>query len=211
MNSRFTLTALAAAALWAGMLPAFAQGRVRDRNASNNPEIYQQTHPEDLSNPQLQGTPRQLDRSEPSRRDQDRGDAHRRDNERRQPDRGNSDRRGSDHRRDYGYVAPRPNFSYNRPPAYYSPAPVYYGAPSVYYDYGAVPQTYYPNAAAPMVFRPGDYLPPEYFSEQFVVQDWQWRGLSAPPYGYRWIVLGPDNYALVAEATGQVVSLVAAR
>jgi Ni/Co efflux regulator RcnB len=43
------------------------------------------------------------------------------------------------------------------------------------------------------------------------VQDWQWRGLSAPPYGYHWVLLGPDNFALVADSTGQILSLVAAR
>jgi Ni/Co efflux regulator RcnB len=41
------ICAIAAASLSLGSLSAFAQGRVRDPNASNNPEIYRQTHPED--------------------------------------------------------------------------------------------------------------------------------------------------------------------
>ncbi|MFC5498919.1 RcnB family protein [Caenimonas terrae] len=206
MNSRFVLP-LAAAALCAASLPALAQGRVYDRNASNNPEIYQQTHPEDRSNPQLQGPPaaapqppaRGADRPDRGQRpappaDQPR-DAHRRD-----PDRRQGDHRRNE-RRDYGYVVPRPYY-------YSVPAPVYYGPPAVYY--GAVPQPYYSYPVAPS-FQVGDYLPPEYRDQQFVIQDWQWRGLPPPPYGFHWLMVGADGYALVADATGQIISLVAAR
>ena len=227
MISRFVLTSVAVAALWGASLPALSQGRVYDRNASNNPEIYQQTHPEDRSNPQLQGPPsagpaerfgergqREAARNEAIRRDQDRVNAQRQDadrrheGERRHGDRRNRDHRGWD-RRDYGYVIPRP-FYYGSPQGYYSAPPVYYSAPPVYY--GGAPQTYYPYAnTAPLMFRQGDYLPPELRSQQFVVADWSWRGLAAPPYGYQWILLGPDSFALVLASTGQIVSLVAAR
>jgi Ni/Co efflux regulator RcnB len=188
MNSRFIAGAVAAAALWAGAPPAFAQGRVVDRNASNNPEIYQQTHPEDRSNPQLQGTPRQADRQ--------------------------LERRAPERRRDERYVQPRTRIYVNPPPVFYGAPPIYYGAPPVYYGappayYGAVPQPYASYAPPPMLFRPGDYLPPEYRAQQFVVEDWQWRGLSAPPPGYRWFILAPGSYALVADATGQIAALLA--
>ncbi len=96
------------------------------------------------------------------------------------------------------------------PRPYFAPAPpVYYGAPPVYY--GGVPQPYDPGYAVPQVFRAGDYLPPEFLGPQYAVADWYWRGLSAPPYGYQWVVLAPDNYALVALGTGQIVSLVVTR
>lgn len=221
MNSRLIVSAVAAATLCAGALPASAQGRVYDRNASNNPETYQQTHPEDRSNPQLQG-PARVERNDPApgqreagRRDRAGQDQARRDDQqRREADRRQADRRNWDHRRgherrdhghDYGYVVPRP---------YYYGAPwVYYSAPPVYY--GAAPQTYYPYPPAyggtPLVFRPGDYLPPEYRAPQFVVNDWEWRGLSAPPFGYQWVLLGPDHFALVAVSTGQILSLVVTR
>lgn len=205
-----------------------AQGRVYDRNASNNPEIYQQTHPEDRSNPQLQGAPlgrsvergpersadrdqRQAERNEAARndairRERDRANAQRHEADRRHEfERRNAERHNWDHRwdrRDYGYVVPRPS--------YYGAPQVVYAAPQVYY--GAAPQAFYPSAnPAPIVFRQGDYLPAELRSQQFVVQDWYWRGLAAPPFGYQWMQLGADNFALVLATTGQIVSLVATR
>lgn len=226
MTSRFVLSAIAAVTLCVASLPALSQGRVYDRNASNNPEIYQQTHPEDRSNRQLQGPPaarpaerpadrgqrdaarNEAARNDAVRREQDRVNAQRQEADRRHGDRRNWDHRGPD-RRDYGYVVPRP-FYYGSPQGYYSAPPVYYSAPPVYY--GGAPQAYYPYAnSAPLVFRQGDYLPPELRSQQFVVDDWYWRGLSSPPFGYQWMLLGSDNFALVVASTGQIVSLVAAR
>jgi Ni/Co efflux regulator RcnB len=203
VNSRLIVSALACATLCAGALPAIAQGRVYDRNASNNPEIYQQTHPEDRSNPDLQGRPASgVERRDQDRRDGARNEQHRNaqreEAERRQRERRDWDRRAPE-RRGFGYVVPQP---------YYYPAPpVYYPAPPVYF--GAVPQPYvypYGGYAAP-VFRVGDYLPPQYLSGQFVITDWDWRGLDAPPAGYQWMLVGAD-YALVAMATGQIVSVV---
>lgn len=213
MTHRFVVAAIASTALAVATLPAFGQGQVRDRNASNNPEIYQQTHPEDRSNPQLQGPaparaaerPAQREqrhdgRVDGGRRDQDRREAHRNEGGHRHAERPNWDRRAPD-RRDHGYVAPRPS--------YYGAPAVIFSAPPVYY--GGVPQTYYPAYNSARVVRPGDYVPPEYLSPQFAVQDWYWRGLSQPPYGYQWVLLGPDHYALVAMSTGQIVSLMVAR
>lgn len=213
MNRRLIVSAIAAATLCAGALPAAAQGRVYDRNASNNPEIYRQTHPEDAGNAgNLQGpaAPARVDREQARRDEQRRDEQQRREAEhRRHLDRRHWDR--AHDRRHYGYVVPRPNYYYNPPAVYYSAPPVYYSAPPVYYR--AVPQTYYPPSygSAPLVFQAGDYLPPEYRIAQYIVTDWQWRGLSAPPFGYHWVVLGPDHFALVADSTGQIVTLTAAR
>lgn len=202
MSNRFLISAIATASMCAASLPALAQGRVLDRNASNNPEIYQQTHPEDRSNPQLQGpaapapAPRGAERTA-RERNQDRREAQRRESEHRQGDRHHREWRAPE-RRDYGYVVPRPYYYYSGPPVYYgSVPPAYYSSP-----YGYNP---------PPVLRQGDYLPPEYLRQQFIVTDWYWRGLSEPPYGYQWLVLGPDNYALVAVANGHIVSLVVTR
>ena len=210
MNSRFVVSAIAAI-FCAGALPVFAQGSGPDRNV---PEIPNQPAPQARPaerGPQVQTPARpreQQGQREDHRRDAPRQehprDAQRHDNEHRQADRRNWEQRRFE-RRDYGYVVPQPL------PYYYSAPPVYYGPPAVYY--GGLPRPYYPNpyAAAPLMFQPGDYLPPELRAQQYLVEDWQWRGLSAPPYGYHWLALGADNFALVADATGQIFSLVATR
>lgn len=227
MNSRLIVSAIAATTLCAGALPAASQGRVYDRNASNNPEIYMQTHPEDAANAgNLQGLPGRIERHDRSRPDAARQEQARREEQRRREadhqhrrdaehhrhdhDRRHWDRRSQDHRY-YGYVTPRPfYYNYSAPTLIYSAPPVY-SSPPVYF--GAAPQTYYPPVynSAPVVFRAGDYLPLEYRGAQYLVTDWQWRGLSAPPFGYQWFLLGPSHFALVANSTGQIVSLVAAR
>jgi Ni/Co efflux regulator RcnB len=64
MKTSAIVSAIVAATLAAGSFSAFAQGRVYDRNASNNPEIYRQTHPEDAGNARnLQGPRRGYDRN----------------------------------------------------------------------------------------------------------------------------------------------------
>lgn len=107
MKSSRIVCAIAAASLTLGSFSAFAQGRVYDRNASNNPEIYRQTHPEDAGNaqnlqgPARHGVDRNFDRGD--RRD-DRRDFNRRDDRRdfnRRDDRRDYGRRDFD-RRDYG-------------------------------------------------------------------------------------------------------------
>ena len=202
MNSRFVISVLAAASLCGG-IPAFAQGSGPDRNVPEIPnQPAPQTHTAAPGRPDMQAPARNPRGGEQQhgRRDEARPEA-RRDHDHRHQDRRHSDRRAPD-RGYYGYVLPRPSY-------YYPPA-VYYSGPPV--SYSAAPQIFYPYAAAAQpVFRHGDYLPPEYRQQQYVVEDWQWRGLGAPPYGYHWLLLGPDSFALVADSTGQILSLVAAR
>lgn len=206
MNSRFFVCALAAAALGAA-LPALAQGSGPDRNVPEIPN--QQARPLDRNSfegAQAERPPRAAERREQHRPPQQTRPEARRDHDHKHPDRRNWDHRGHD-RRDFGYVVPRPNY-YSPPAVYYSAPPVYYSAPPLYY--GSIPQTNYPYISQ-TVFQRGDFLPPEYRQQQYVVEDWQWRGLAAPPYGYHWLVLGPDYYVLVADSTGQIVHMVATR
>ena len=78
-----------------GSFSANSQGRVRDPNASNNPEIYQQTHPEDTSGRNLQGAPiSRGERRELERREGDRGEIERREAQRQEAQRREADRRG---------------------------------------------------------------------------------------------------------------------
>lgn len=227
MTSRFVLTTIAAAAL-CGALPVLAQGSGADPDRNAPPEISQAPQgvpaPQGRAprgggrseqqiqrgEPQVNGeshrAPRQgrpdAGRSDPARPDHVRPDVNHRGGDRRHGDR-RHDHRGPDH--NYGYVQPRPYY-YGVPRVYYPVPRVYYSVPPTYYGYG-----YNGYSPAPLVFQQGDFLPPEFRQQQFVVLDWEWRGLSAPPYGYQWMLLGPDNYALVALSTGQIVSLVAAR
>lgn len=55
-------------------------------------------------------------------------------------------------------------------------------------------------------FYRGGYLPPQYRSRQYVVDDWRGHRLSAPPRGYHWVQTGGD-YVLVAIATGIIASI----
>ena len=203
MNSRCVISALAAATLFSGGIPVFAQGSGPDRNVPEIPnQPAPQVRPAAPASPQVQAPARSKERREQQhgRRDEARADG-RRDHDHRHSDRRHWDGRAPG-RGYYGYVIPQPSY-------YYPPA-VYYGGPPVYYS--TAPQTYYPyGVAAQLVFRPGDFLPPEYRQQQYVVEDWQWRGLAVPPYGYRWLLLGSDSFALVADSTGQILTLVAMR
>lgn len=62
-----------------------------------------------------------------------------------------------------------------------------------------------PMAVTGAVLVPGAALPPRYQGEAYVVNDWQARGLEAPPpdYGWRYI---DGQYVLVAVATGIVAA-----
>ena len=235
MSSRFVLTVLAAAALCSAA-PAFAQASTYEAERIPQPSVQPAPPAQPAPAPRAgdrrdqQG---QRDANRQPRQPQDpaqaqpRNDGRRGDNDNRHADRRHGDdHRGNAHRdhRSSGYVVARPSYIYA--------PPVYYGGPTVYY--GAAPQNYYPyngfsgysggyngynggysgyggNAGAPIMFQPGDYLPPEFRQQQYVVLDWEWRGLSAPPPGYHWMALGPDNYALVLASTGQIASVVAAR
>jgi Ni/Co efflux regulator RcnB len=192
--------------LCAGALPAFGQASGLDTNPPDT--AAQQGRRPEQARPDAR---RDREHRQPDRDHRQPDRDHRQpDREHRQPDRRNWDQHGNDRRgHGYGYVVPRPNFRYIPPAVVYSAPPVYYGAPPVYY--GAAPQVYYPYATAQLPVNPGDYLAPEYRSQQFVVEDWQWRGLAAPPSGHHWFLIGPDYYGLVADATGQVLSLVPAR
>lgn len=241
MSKRFALTALATATLCgAAPAFAQASGADPDRHLpqvapvpSVTPAAPAQPAPAPGANDRRE--PRgQRDANRQPRQPQDpahappRNDGRRGDNN----DNRHADRRhgnehhGSSHRdyRSSGYVVARPSYIY-------APPTVYYSGPTVYY--GGVPQGYYPSNGyggsygynngynngyggyagngAPAMLRPGDYLPPEFRQQQYVVLDWEWRGLAAPPDGYHWMLLGPDNYALVLASTGQIASVVAAR
>ena len=226
--SRLVLTAFAAA-IACGAAPSFAQGSGADPDrhtpqvapAPAQPAAPAQPRAQDRREQQGQRDanrqPRQPQEQAPPRNGGQRGD-----NERRHADgrHGGDDRRHGDQRdqrgHNRGYVVARPSYIYTPPPVYYSGPSVYYGGAPAYYPYngfsgytGSVGYNGY--AGAPVMFQAGDYLPPEFRQQQYVVLDWQWRGLAAPPYGYQWMLIGPDNYALVLASTGQIVSVVAAR
>lgn len=55
-------------------------------------------------------------------------------------------------------------------------------------------------------FRRGGYLPPQYRSRQYVVEDWRGHHLNAPPRGYHWVQTGGD-YVLAAIATGVILQI----
>ena len=52
----------------------------------------------------------------------------------------------------------------------------------------------------------GGYVPREYRSRQYVVEDWRGHRLYAPPRGYQWVQAGGD-YVLVAIATGLIATI----
>jgi Ni/Co efflux regulator RcnB len=122
-----------AAVLSLGSVSSFAQGRVYDRNASNNPEIYQQTHPEDQSGRNLQG-----------RRfgNQDNRDFNRRDDNNRRDD---YNRRGYDNRRGFDRGTN------------YSGANRYYGEGSSPYYYGARSPEFRRGGYIPYEYRNRSY------------------------------------------------------
>ena len=207
MSSRYVVVVIVAATLAAASLPALS----KDSGFEGAP--YARTDDRLHQAPARSGDPR----------DQGPADAYRQpryvqaqpEMHRRAYPQPSTDHRHGDHRRGDGrhWVDPVPD---HRHFGYVLPRPSVYGVPQVYYAppvayYGAAPRTYYPYTVPALVLQLGDYLPPEYRSQQFVVADWEWRGLSAPPYGYQWMLLGPDNFALVAMSTGQIVSLVATR
>lgn len=182
MKSSAIVCAIAAAALSLGSLSAFGQGRVRDPNASNNPEIYRQTHPEDPAGARnLQGpSARRFDNRNDNRHD-------RRDDRRyeRRDDRRDDWR--ADRRDDRNWRQPSQGQQY-------------------YYNEGDRGHRYYYGARGPE-FRRGGHIPREYWSRQYYVNDWRGHQLYAPPYGYQWVQVGGD-YVLIALATGLILNLV---
>ena len=68
---------------------------------------------------------------------------------------------------------------------------------------------YYYGARGPD-WRRGGYVPYQYRSRQYVVNDWRGHHLSAPPRGHQWVQVGGD-YVLMAVATGLIVNLLLAQ
>ena len=201
MRSRLVVVVIVAATLVAAAFPALS----KESGGEGTPAYRSQQRL-----PQASVDERTEPRHHAPRYVQAQPEAHRRDHPAPNADHRHGEHRHADRRhwhnpipdqRHFGHVLPRPRYD-GVPRVYYAPPVAYYGAAA---------RTYYPYAAPALVLQPGDYLPYEYRSQQFVVVDWEWRGLSAPPYGYQWMLLGPDNFALVAVSTGQIVSLVAVR
>lgn len=59
-------------------------------------------------------------------------------------------------------------------------------------------------------FKQGDYLPKEYRSNRYYVNDWETRQLSAPPVGYRWTEVD-GKYLLVSMANNAISKIVYGR
>lgn len=172
---RTILSAIASATLVLASVAALAQPVPYDRNASNNPEIYRQTHPEDPRGRNFnrnveEGQDRNFGRRDRDfgRRDFDRREAQRREFERREAERQAYERR---------------HFGRYDPDARY-----YYGARS--------PE-----------FRRGGYIPYEYRSRNYYVNDWRAHRLAPPPPGHQWVQVGAD-YVLIAVATGLIANLI---
>lgn len=62
------------------------------------------------------------------------------------------------------------------------------------------------GARGPQYHR-GGYIPREYRSRQYVVNNWRAHRLNAPPRGQQWVQVGSD-YVLIAIATGVIAQLV---
>ncbi|HTI67461.1 MAG TPA: RcnB family protein [Caulobacteraceae bacterium] len=56
----------------------------------------------------------------------------------------------------------------------------------------------------------GDHLPRNYWTRQYVVNDWRARHLRQPPRGYQWRQVDND-YVLASVATGLIASIIAGR
>ena len=115
-------------------------------------------------------------------------------------DRRDNDRNWRQERRDdrnwnnngYRQVAP----AYNQPSYVYN-QPRYYSQPSYAYS-----QPQYSHR-----WQRGGYLPRQYLSSNYYVNNWQaYPGLYAPPYGYQWVDTGGD-FVLAAIATGLIANL----
>jgi Ni/Co efflux regulator RcnB len=55
----------------------------------------------------------------------------------------------------------------------------------------------------------GDYLPPSWYGEQYIVADWWNYDLPAPPYGYFWVRVAGDAM-LVDQYSGQIAQVIRA-
>lgn len=78
-------------------------------------------------------------------------------------------------------------------------------------DRGPRPMAYYgpdrgPGAGPRHDMYRGGYLPRDYRSRQYVVDDWRGYRLAPPPRGYHWVQVGGD-YVLAAIATGLIMQI----
>ncbi len=64
----------------------------------------------------------------------------------------------------------------------------------------------YYNARGPE-FRRGGYIPREYRTRTYVVNDYRRYNLPPPPHHHQWVQVGPD-YVLTAIATGIIASII---
>lgn len=233
--NKSTLVCALAMALTFGSLSANGQGRVRDPNASNNPEIYQQTHPEDTSGRNLQGVPisrgerRELERREADRGQIERHDAQRQEAQRREADRRNGAQREAERREALRRESGRNGFDrrgqiehgydwrnhqrqeqalrdHERRNGQWRNDWRDHDRQSHQWRDDRRAERHYYGARGPE-FRRGGYIPYEYRARQYWVNDWHGHGLSAPPYGHHWVQVGPD-YALIAIATGLIAYLI---
>ncbi|WP_313297862.1 RcnB family protein [Diaphorobacter sp.] len=72
---------------------------------------------------------------------------------------------------------------------------------------GPPPQAYHRGAGPDHRWHRGDRIPQAYRTRSYVVDDWRYHRLSAPPRGYQWVQYGGD-YLLIAIATGVIASMV---
>jgi Ni/Co efflux regulator RcnB/surface antigen len=54
----------------------------------------------------------------------------------------------------------------------------------------------------------GDQLPGQYRQNQYIANDWQQRGFTRPPRGYRWFRNDSGDFFLAAIATGMIVNAI---
>src|SRR5512140_2712551 len=130
--------------------------------------------------------------------DRDRGDNNRQGYQQREPDRRDGDPRGHQQRDN-----DRGQRNYDRRDHRDGMGNRGYDSGDYRTDYGN--EHYYYGARGPE-WRRGGYIPHQYRSRQYVVEDWRGHHLNQPPRGYQWVQVGGD-YVMVAIATGIIVQL----
>lgn len=107
------------------------------------------------------------------------------------------------YRQGYRAGVQQPQFQYQQPrQVYQQPRYVYQQQPS-YGSYGYGQPAY--RAHAPRFYR-GGYLPQQYRSHAYYVNDWHSHShLYAPPYGHQWVNVDGE-FLLIALATGLIAN-----
>ena len=85
----------------------------------------------------------------------------------------------------------------------YPPAPPYAGERRDDYRYPPPRDSYYDRDYP--LWRPGDVLPPQLLN--FVVDDWEPRGLERPPGGHLWVRVR-DQFILVRESDRMIARVI---